>query len=56
VQQYLAAGLIDELTISVVPILLGGGSRLLDNVGPGRLEQVGVIEAPGVAHLKYRRG
>jgi dihydrofolate reductase len=56
VQQYLAAGLIDELTISVVPLLLGGGSRLLDNVGPGRLEQVGAIEAPGVVHLKYRRG
>ena len=55
-QQYLAAGLIDELTISVVPILLGGGARLFDHLPAGGLEQVSVIEAPGVAHLKYRTG
>jgi dihydrofolate reductase len=55
IQQYLAAGLLDELEIHVVPLLLGGGERLLDNVGDGvELEQVRVVEAPGVAHLKYR--
>jgi dihydrofolate reductase len=43
-QQYLAAGLIDELTISVVPILLGGGARLFDDLPAGGLEQVSVIE------------
>jgi dihydrofolate reductase len=55
-QQYLAAGFIDELQISVVPLLLGGGARLFDNIGDAdvELEQMRVIEAPGVAHLKYR--
>jgi len=55
VQQYLAAGLLDELTISVVPLLLGGGARLLENLGnplPG-LEQVEAIDAPGVTHIRY---
>lgn len=55
-QQYLAAGLLDELNISVVPLLLGSGTRLFDNLSDAdvRLEQVRVVEAPGVAHLKYR--
>ena len=55
-QRYLAAGLVDELAISLVPVLLGGGARLFDNLGDSRpeLEQVRVIEAPGVAHLTYR--
>jgi len=55
-QQYLAAGLIDELQLNVVPVLLGEGTRLFDNLSAPDvgLEQVQVIEAPGVAHLKYR--
>src|SRR5947199_330815 len=55
-RQYLAAGLLDELQISVVPLLLGGGARLFDDLGAARpqLEQVRVTEAPGVAHLEYR--
>jgi dihydrofolate reductase len=55
-QQYLRAGLIDELQLNVVPILLGEGTRLFDNLSASDLglEQVQVIEAPGVAHLKYR--
>ena len=55
-QQYLAAGLIDEIEISVVPLLLGNGARLFDNLGDAQLEleQVRVTEAPGVAHLRYR--
>jgi dihydrofolate reductase len=53
--QYLAAGLLDEVDISLVPRLLGGGARLFEGVGPDlRLEQVRVVEAPGVTHLKYR--
>jgi dihydrofolate reductase len=56
VQQYLAAGLLDELEIHVVPVLLGDGARLFENLGdPGpQLEQVRAVEAPGVTHLKYK--
>src|SRR3954462_7818924 len=51
--QYLAAGLLDELELHVVPLLLGGGARLLDGVGPAvKLEQVRSVEAPGVTKLK----
>jgi dihydrofolate reductase len=55
VQQYLAAGLLDELLISVVPVLLGGGARLFDNLGGAlrELEQIEAIEAPGVTHIRY---
>ena len=54
VQQYLAAGLVDEFELHVVPILLGDGERLLENVGNLKVEQVRAIEAPGVTHVKYR--
>jgi dihydrofolate reductase len=56
VQQYLAAGLVDEVNVSLVPIFLGDGARLFDSVGrpDQRLEQVRVVEAPGVTHLRYR--
>jgi dihydrofolate reductase len=58
VQQYLAAGLLDEMLISLVPVFLGSGARLFDNLdgaGP-RLQQVQVVEAPGVTHIRYRVG
>jgi dihydrofolate reductase len=56
VQQALRAGLMDELIISLVPIVLGRGVRLLDGLDPGsvELEIVGVLDAPGVTHLTYR--
>jgi dihydrofolate reductase len=55
INQYLAAGLVDEIELHVVPILLGGGARLFESVDAGlRLEQRRVIDAPGVAHLSYR--
>jgi dihydrofolate reductase len=56
IQQYLAAGHVDELQLSVVPMLLGGGERLLDNLdGSGiKLELVRTIASPDVTHLKYR--
>lgn len=55
-QQYLKAGLIDELTIHLVPVLLGDGARLFDNLGGAGvgLECIRAIEAPGVTHLSYR--
>ena len=55
INQYLAGGLVDEIELHVVPILLGGGARLFADVDPGlRLEQRRALDAPGVAHLKYR--
>lgn len=56
IQQYLAAGLIDELEIHIVPILLGDGARLLDHLDAGKvkLEPVRTLAGPGVSHLKYR--
>ena len=54
-QQYLAAGLIDEMELHVVPILLGGGERLLYNLGSDvKLEPIRTIQGEGVTHLKYR--
>jgi dihydrofolate reductase len=54
-QQYLKAGLLDELQLHLVPVLLGDGVRLLDLTGaPVRLERTRVIESPtGVTHLRY---
>jgi len=58
INQYLAARLLDELELHVVPVLLGDGARLFDNLGDAevQLEQVRAVEAPGVTHLKYRVG
>jgi dihydrofolate reductase len=55
-QQYLQAGLLDELHIHVAPLLLGGGVRLFDDVGPDpiELETTRVLESPAVTHLTYR--
>ena len=56
VRQALVAGLVDEANVSLVPLLLGGGERLFDGLGKTRpeLEQIRAVDAPGVAHLKYR--
>jgi dihydrofolate reductase len=55
VNQYLAAGLLNELELHLVPVLLGDGARLFDNLGAAevQLDQVRAVEAPGVTHLKY---
>jgi dihydrofolate reductase len=58
-QQYLAAGLVDGMEISVVPTLLGSGERLFDHVGNDLhgLELVRTVGTPRVTHLKFvRRG
>ncbi len=53
-QQYLKAGLVDEMELHVVPQILGAGARLLDDVGELKLETIRVVETPDVTHLKYR--
>jgi dihydrofolate reductase len=55
INEYLAAGLVDELELHIAPLILGGGERLFDGVGPDlKLEQIRAVQAPGVTHLKYR--
>jgi dihydrofolate reductase len=56
VQQVLRAGKLDEIRVSVTPVLLGSGVRLLDHLGPEpiALEQVRVVVSDGVTHLRYR--
>lgn len=56
-QQYLKAGLLDEMQIHVAPVLLGGGVRLFaDKVGAQQpeVETTRVIQSPAVTHLRYR--
>jgi dihydrofolate reductase len=55
VGQCLDAGQVDRFTVSIAPVLLGGGTRLFgDRSQTKRLEQIGVIQAPGVVHVTYR--
>lgn len=55
INEYLAAGLVDELELHVVPLLLSGGARLFEGVNSDlTLQQVRAVEAPGMTHLKYR--
>jgi dihydrofolate reductase len=54
VNQYLAAGLIDELRLHVAPVILGAGERLLDGVGDLTLEPLSVSGTNLVTHLSYR--
>jgi dihydrofolate reductase len=55
-QQAIEAGLVDEIDLQVNAVILGSGERLLDGFKAGRpmLELVRVLDAPGVAHLRYR--
>jgi len=54
-QQVLRLGKLDEIQVSVTPLLLGAGVRLFDGFdGPIRLEQTRVIPSDGVTHLRYR--
>jgi dihydrofolate reductase len=54
IQQFIAADLLDELYLHIVPVVLGAGERLLENVGNPTLQPVKVIASPAVTHVKYR--
>ena len=55
-QLALAAGVLDEIQIHLIPVLLGEGRRLFEHLGAEHIEldPVRVIDAPGVTHLRYR--
>jgi dihydrofolate reductase len=56
VQQFLRAGLLDEIQINLVPVLLGAGARLFDHLGtaPIELERTRLVGSPTMTHLTYR--
>jgi dihydrofolate reductase len=56
IQQYLSAGLVDELQIHIAPLLLGGGVRLFEDLDADEieLETTRVIDSPAVTHLRFR--
>jgi dihydrofolate reductase len=56
VRQYLEAGLVDEFTLTVSPVLLGGGKRLFDGLRRTDLafERTAIVESPFATHLRYR--
>ena len=56
VRQALAAGVVDELTLDVVPVLLGAGERLFDGVEDLGLEPVEVLHSPAATHIRYAVG
>ena len=55
-RQYLAAGLVDEFTLTIAPVLLGAGKRLFEGISRTDIgfEQNGVIESPYATHLRFR--
>jgi dihydrofolate reductase len=57
IQQYLRAGLIDEMHVAIVPVLLGSGERLFDHLdgGPDGYECVEFVSSPSVAHIRFSR-
>jgi dihydrofolate reductase len=55
IQQALAAGVLDELSLHLVPVLLGDGVRLFEQAPPSDLERTSLVDSPtGVAHLRFR--
>jgi dihydrofolate reductase len=57
VQQYVRAGLVDEMHLVIAPTLLGGGERVFDNLGPdaGGLQVVEMVSSPAVVHVRLAR-
>jgi dihydrofolate reductase len=54
-RQYLKAGLLDEMRIQLIPILLGGGIRLFEDLDPVGIElkRTSSIETPGATHFRF---
>lgn len=54
-QQGLPLGLVDEIIVHIIPVLIGGGTRLFDTLPAGmELERVNAIVTPSATHLRYR--
>ena len=55
-RQYLAAGVVDEFTLTIAPVLLGAGKRLFDGISRTdiRFERTAVVESPFATHLRFR--
>lgn len=56
VRQALAEGVLDELVLDVVPVVLGAGERLFEDVPDPALEPVEVVHSPHATHIRYRVG
>jgi dihydrofolate reductase len=55
VRQALAAGVVDEFSLDIAPVLLGSGERLFDGVETFGFEPVEVLHSPLATHVRYRR-
>jgi dihydrofolate reductase len=55
-QQFLRAGLVDELSIHLIPVLFGGGTRMFEHLGDGhvQLEHLGSVQTAAATHLRFR--
>ncbi len=54
VQQFLRAGLVDEISLHLVPVLFGGGMRLFEDLQLTELEPIEILPGGGAVHLRYR--
>jgi hypothetical protein len=56
VMQYIAAGLVDEISIHLVPVLFGDGTRMFEGLPGGhlQLEPIDVVDTPAETHLRFR--
>jgi dihydrofolate reductase len=55
VRQALRAGVVDELTLDIVPVLLGSGERIFDGIASLGMEPAEVLHSPLATHIRYRR-
>jgi dihydrofolate reductase len=55
-RQFIEAGLVDELSIHLVPVLFGGGTRMFEHLGDGhqQLENLGAVQTAAATHLRFR--